>query len=64
MTKDHKLYYGQDLNVTRYQKGKDGVERRMTLDRLPENNGEDAVAVDAKNKLECLSLVNNLGREY
>ena len=46
MTKDHKLYYGQDLNVTRYQKGKDGVKRRMTLDRLPESNGEDAVAVD------------------
>ena len=46
MTKDHKLYYGQDLNVTRYQKGKDGVKRRVTLDRLPESNGEEAVAVD------------------
>ncbi|GAX11376.1 hypothetical protein FisN_22Lh049 [Fistulifera solaris] len=27
-------YYGRDLNVARYEKSKDGVKRRVTLDRL------------------------------
>jgi len=46
MTKDHKLFYGQDLNVTRYQKGKDGVKRRITLDHVSDNKDEEAEAVD------------------
>lgn len=49
MTKDHPLYFARDLNVTRYQKDKDGVKRRMTLDKLPKpktNEEETGVLVD------------------
>jgi lysine-specific demethylase/histidyl-hydroxylase NO66 len=45
ITKDHKLYYGQDLNVTRYQLGTDGIKRRVTLDKLTARK-EGALAVD------------------
>lgn len=31
---EHPAYYGRDLNVTRYEKGKDGVKRRVTLDLM------------------------------
>jgi bifunctional lysine-specific demethylase and histidyl-hydroxylase NO66 len=35
MLQNQSLYYGKDLNVTRYEKSsKDGVYRRITLDRL------------------------------
>lgn len=39
MTKDHPQYFAQDLNVTRYQKDKEGVKRRITLDKLPNGTG-------------------------
>lgn len=47
MTKDHPLYFAQDLNVTKYQKDKDGVKRRITLDKLSNSGGDQAVRVDA-----------------
>lgn len=37
MTKDHSLYYGIDLNVTKYKMGSDGVKRRITLDKVSKN---------------------------
>jgi len=37
LTKKHPLYYGRDLNVTKYKKGADGVKRRITLDKTDEN---------------------------
>jgi lysine-specific demethylase/histidyl-hydroxylase NO66 len=43
MTKQHDMFYGQDLNVTKYKKGSDGVNRRITLDKLAENEGGEAV---------------------
>lgn len=46
LTKDHDLYYGQDINVTKYQKGKDGVKRRDTLDKLCESEEEGSLTVD------------------
>lgn len=47
MTNDHKLFYSQDLNVTKYQKDKDGIKRRQTLDKVPEDGEEGAfVPVD------------------
>jgi lysine-specific demethylase/histidyl-hydroxylase NO66 len=41
MTKNHSMYYGKDLNVTKYKKGSDGIKRRFTLDKLPESNGDN-----------------------
>ena len=46
MSKDHHLYYARDLNVTKYKKGKDGVKRRVTLDKLPRDDSSDGVLVD------------------
>ncbi|KAL3919554.1 MAG: hypothetical protein SGILL_003700, partial [Bacillariaceae sp.] len=51
MTKQHDMYYGQDLNVTKYKKGSDGEKRRITLDKISENE-KAAVKVD---KLELWS---------
>jgi lysine-specific demethylase/histidyl-hydroxylase NO66 len=50
MTKTNPFYYAKDLNVTRYQKDKDGVKRRITLDKLPtdEKDQETGVEVDPK----------------
>ena len=41
------IYYGRDLNVTRYEEGIDGARRRITLDPQPDND-EDFVLVNAK----------------
>jgi hypothetical protein len=46
MTKDHPLYFARDLNLTRYQKDKEGVKRRITLDKLPDQDGGEAIQVD------------------
>jgi lysine-specific demethylase/histidyl-hydroxylase NO66 len=60
MTKNYSLYYGVDLNVTKYKMGSDGVKRRITLDKLSgkgdrnntnrkegeENSNDEAVVVD------------------
>ena len=37
LSKKVPLYYGRDLNVTRYQKDSDGVKRRITLDKTSED---------------------------
>ena len=41
LTQKHPMYYGRDLNVTKYKKGEDGVKRRVTLDKLPEEGNYD-----------------------
>ncbi|KAG7348634.1 cupin domain containing protein [Nitzschia inconspicua] len=46
MTKEYPLYYGQDVNVTKYQKAADGVKRRITLDKLSSDEQTPAVRVD------------------
>jgi hypothetical protein len=46
MSKRVPLYYGKDLNVTRYQKdAKDGVKRRITLDKSPRDEKESETGV-------------------
>mmetsp|Transcript_56345 Transcript_56345/g.136660 ORF Transcript_56345/g.136660 Transcript_56345/m.136660 type:complete len:574 (-) Transcript_56345:2211-3932(-) len=48
MSKNQTLYYGRDLNVTKYRKDpKDGVKRRITLDKLY-NEDEDEDDDDQK----------------
>ncbi|GKZ00814.1 hypothetical protein MPSEU_001033100 [Mayamaea pseudoterrestris] len=44
MMQTQKLYYGKDLNVTRYELQKDGVKRRTTLDPV---DGDVKKQVDA-----------------
>jgi lysine-specific demethylase/histidyl-hydroxylase NO66 len=44
LTKTHKMIYGRDLNVTRYEAGADGVKRRIILDQLKE--GDFVVVAD------------------
>ena len=39
--KDKPVYYGRDLNVTRYEKGRDGVKRRVTLDMIKSRSNPD-----------------------
>ena len=41
ITKKHPLYYGRDLNVTKYKKGSDGVKRRITLDKTADDDDDD-----------------------
>lgn len=41
ITKKHPLYYGRDLNVTKYKKGSDGVKRRITLDKTVDDDNVD-----------------------
>lgn len=41
LTQKHALYYGRDLNVTKYKKGEDGIKRRITLDKISEDNNYD-----------------------
>ena len=41
LTEKHPMYYGHDLNVTKYKKGEDGVKRRITLDKISEDGGDD-----------------------
>ncbi len=51
MTNDHPLYFARDLNLTKYQHDKDGVKRRITLDKQPKPNTgeeEEGVLVDPK----------------
>lgn len=45
----HPMYYGRDLNVTRYEESSDGVKRRITLDPQPTNeDDDDFVLADGK----------------
>eukprot|EP00535_Pseudo-nitzschia_heimii_P011762 CAMPEP_0197197532 /NCGR_PEP_ID=MMETSP1423-20130617/32915_1 /TAXON_ID=476441 /ORGANISM="Pseudo-nitzschia heimii, Strain UNC1101" /LENGTH=609 /DNA_ID=CAMNT_0042651357 /DNA_START=116 /DNA_END=1945 /DNA_ORIENTATION=+ len=41
LTRRHPMYYGRDLNVTKFRKGDDGVKRRITLDKVSEDNNCD-----------------------
>ena len=41
LTKKHSMYYGRDLNVTKYRKGRDGVKRRITLDKIADGDEYD-----------------------
>ena len=41
LSKNKTLYYGKDLNVTRYERTSDGVKRRRNLDLIPSNNGKE-----------------------
>ena len=41
ITKKHPLYYGRDLNVTKYKKGSDGVKRRITLDKTADDDDDN-----------------------
>ena len=41
LTQKHPMFYGRDLNVTKYKKGEDGVKRRITLDKIPEEDNCD-----------------------
>ena len=41
LTENHSMYYGRDLNVTKYKKGIDGVKRRITLDKISEDDDSD-----------------------
>jgi hypothetical protein len=45
ISKKHPLYYGRDLNVTKYQKDAHGVKRRVTLDKLPEDEKDEATGI-------------------
>jgi ribosomal protein L16 Arg81 hydroxylase len=45
ISKQHPLYYGRDLNVTKYQKDAHGVKRRVTLDKLPEDEKDEATGI-------------------
>jgi bifunctional lysine-specific demethylase and histidyl-hydroxylase NO66 len=49
LTHETTLYYGKDVNVTRYEKSKeDGVKRRATLDKVSQTETDGPfVAVDA-----------------
>jgi hypothetical protein len=42
LTRKHSMIYGRDLNVTKYKKGDDGVKRRITLDKISEDDDDDA----------------------
>lgn len=46
MSKREHLFYARDLNVTRYQKDKNGVKRRITLDKSPPDGSDNEVQVD------------------
>ena len=41
LTEKHSMYYGRDLNVTKYKKGEDGVKRRITLDKVSGDDDSD-----------------------
>jgi len=41
ITKKHTMYYGRDLNVTKYRKGEDGIKRRVTLDKLADDDDQE-----------------------
>jgi len=41
LTEKNSMYYGRDLNVTKYEKGEDGVKRRITLDKISEDDNYD-----------------------
>lgn len=41
MTSQHTMYYGRDLNVTRYETQQDGVKRRVTLDIVHVNEATE-----------------------
>jgi hypothetical protein len=46
------MHYGNDLNITRYEEGTDGVKRRSTLDPQSINTPVDFVVVDSKDAWE------------
>ena len=58
MSKDVSLYYGKDLNVTRYQKDSNGVKRRINLDKSPQDC-EDAVSSVRVKRAELWSNYEN-----
>jgi lysine-specific demethylase/histidyl-hydroxylase NO66 len=45
MSKKCPLYYARDLNVTRYHKDAHGVKRRVTLDKLPEDEKDEETGI-------------------
>lgn len=45
ISKENRLYYGRDLNVTKYTKDEFGVKRRLTLDKLPRKPEEEEYGV-------------------
>jgi lysine-specific demethylase/histidyl-hydroxylase NO66 len=47
----HPVYNGRDLNVTRYEEGKDVIKRHITLDPQADND-EEFVLADSKDVLE------------
>ena len=49
LSKTSPLYYGRDLNVTRYQKDAQGVKRRINLDKLPKDENEKEAGVLVNN---------------
>jgi hypothetical protein len=57
MTKTNPFYYAKDLNVTRYQKGEDGVKRRITLDKLPSDEKDQETGVELQRRMYHSSLV-------
>jgi lysine-specific demethylase/histidyl-hydroxylase NO66 len=54
MVKNNSMYYGRDLNITRYEKDKHGVKRRITLDVQPpatapvDDEDDNGVKVESK----------------
>jgi len=64
MTKKHSLYYGRDLNVTKYKKGPDGVKRRVTLDKLPANDKASAKSGDNTEDEATLVETSELWSNY
>jgi bifunctional lysine-specific demethylase and histidyl-hydroxylase NO66 len=59
MIQNHTLYYGTDLNVTRYEKSNDGVYRRITLDKKKKTNGSDDYVYETVKSNEVWDLYNN-----
>ena len=47
MLANNRMYYGRDLNVTRYEKDKHGVMRRTTLDLIPSSSSVATQANEA-----------------
>jgi hypothetical protein len=45
ISKQHPLYYGRDVNVTKYQKDAHGVKRRIMLDKLPEDEKDQDTGI-------------------
>ena len=55
MSKKVSLYYGRDVNVTKYKKDANGVKRRITLDKIPQSNAGDDESETRVNRSELWS---------